>query len=55
MAAYAITPHQQARIRKAAEHFLARHPRYQHKYLLRFDAIFCCPGKWPRHLPGAWS
>lgn len=53
-AAYAITPHQQARIRQAAEHFLAHRPHYATRHNVRFDAIFCVRGRWPLHLKNAW-
>jgi putative endonuclease len=53
-AAYAISPHQQARIRQAAERFLQERPALA-SYQMRFDAIFCVPLRWPKHLPGAWQ
>ena len=37
-AAYAILPHQQERIRRAAEVFLSRHNEYQN-FNIRFDAV----------------
>jgi len=51
-AAFAITPHQQQRIARAAEHFLAANPRYT-DFQLRFDAVLAVPGRWPRHVPDA--
>ncbi|MBY0356181.1 MAG: YraN family protein [Rickettsiales bacterium] len=53
-AAFAITPHQQSRIRQTAEHFLAQHPRYLPKCQFRFDAVLCVPRRWPKHLKDAW-
>ena len=52
-AAFAITPHQQKRIARAADHFLAANPRYT-DFQLRFDAVLAVPGRWPRHVPDAW-
>ena len=52
-AAFAITPHQQKRIARAADHFLAANPRYT-GFKLRFDAVLSVPGRWPRHVPDAW-
>jgi putative endonuclease len=53
-AAHAISPHQQARIRQAAERFLQERPVLA-ACQMRFDAVFCCPGRWPQHVPGAWE
>jgi len=50
----AITRYQQERILKAAEGFIARHPRFA-GCGLRFDAILLSPWRWPRHLAGAWD
>lgn len=52
-AAFAIDPRQQARISRAAEHFLAANPRYSN-HQIRFDAILDAPGRLPRHIPDAW-
>ena len=52
-AAFAITPHQQKRIARAADHFLAAIPRYT-GFQLRFDAVLAVPGRWPRQVPDAW-
>lgn len=46
----AITAHQAARIRRAADHWLAHRPRY-HGHEQCFDVIFLVPGHWPRHIP----
>lgn len=43
-----------ARIVRAAEHWLARHPREAEK-TCRFDVIFLAPGRWPRHLINAFE
>jgi putative endonuclease len=45
----AITARQAARIRRAADHWLAKRPRY-HTHELGFDVIFLVPGHWPRHI-----
>ncbi len=52
-AAFAIHPRSQARISRAAELYLQRHPSYT-GYALRFDALVLTPWGWPRHLPNAW-
>lgn len=52
-AAFAITPHQRARIARATEHFLAANPRYA-DHDVRFDAVLAAPGRLPRHVPDAW-
>lgn len=44
----------QARILRAAEHWLSRHPREAQKSC-RFDVIFLAPGRWPRHLINAFD
>ena len=46
----AVTARQAARIRRAADHWLAHRPRY-HGYDLAFDVILLVPGRWPRHIP----
>ncbi|HEY9536285.1 MAG TPA: YraN family protein, partial [Kiloniellaceae bacterium] len=50
----AIGPRQQRRIRRAAEHFLQRHPDLA-RLNLRFDAMLLVPRQLPRHLKGAWN
>lgn len=45
----AITVRQAARIRRAADHWLAHRPRY-HGYDLCFDVILLVPGRFPRHI-----
>ena len=45
----AITYKQAARIRRAADHWLAHHPRH-HGREQHFDVIFLVPGRWPRHI-----
>ncbi|ODT80700.1 MAG: hypothetical protein ABS76_14585 [Pelagibacterium sp. SCN 64-44] len=42
-----------ARITRAAQYWLARHPRESAKDV-RFDVIFLAPGRWPRHLINAF-
>ncbi|MDX9689701.1 MAG: YraN family protein [Proteobacteria bacterium] len=50
----AISPHQQTRLRRAAQYFLTHYPQGQH-FTLRFDAIFVLPKRWPRHIINAFS
>lgn len=53
-ALFAITPKQQSRILKAAEHFLKLRPAYD-GWPMRFDAVVLESGRfWPRHLADAW-
>jgi putative endonuclease len=53
-ALFAITPRQQTRILKAAEHFLKVKPAYS-GWPMRFDAVVLEQGRfWPRHLADAW-
>jgi putative endonuclease len=48
----ALTPRQAERIARAADHWIARHPRYgQHE--IGLDAILIARGRLPRHLPNA--
>jgi putative endonuclease len=49
----AISPHQQARLARAAHYYVARHPQTLHT-VLRFDVIFVLPGQWPRHIINAF-
>jgi putative endonuclease len=49
----AVLPRQQARIARAAEHFLAQRP-HLHAREVRFDTITVTPGRLPRHLRDAW-
>lgn len=53
LAAEAIQPFQQARIRNAAAAFLARRPELA-GLDLRFDVVLICPGKLPQHIRDAW-
>ena len=53
-AVFAITPKQQTRILKSAEHFLKVRPAYR-GWPMRFDAVVLEKGRfWPRHLVDAW-
>ena len=52
-AAEAVTPSQQARIARAAAHWLARHPGHGARELA-FDVILIAPGRFPRHLQNAF-
>jgi len=45
----AITARQAARIRRAADHWIAHRPRY-HGHEQGFDVILLVPGRWPRHI-----
>ncbi len=49
----AVMPRQQARIARAAEHFLAQRPGLGAKEV-RFDTITVTRGRLPRHLRDAW-
>ena len=44
----------QRRIVRAAEHYIARHPRLVDAPL-RYDVIFLAPGRWPKHLVNAFD
>lgn len=44
----------QQRIVRAAQYYLARHPRLA-ATPLRFDVIFLARGRWPRHLVNAFD
>ncbi len=50
---FAIHPKNQVRIQRAAEVFLARHPKYK-KFNVRYDAVFISPKHFPKHLKNAW-
>lgn len=52
-AAESISARQQARIRRAAEAFLAGRPDLA-TFSLRFDAMLLAPWRAPRHLIDAW-
>ncbi len=49
----AIRPRHRARIARAAEVFLQRHPQLA-GLDLRFDVVLIAPRRWPRHLANAW-
>jgi putative endonuclease len=49
----ALMPRQQARIARAAEHFLAQRPGLRAREV-RFDTITVTRGRFPRHLRDAW-
>lgn len=44
---------QRGRIARALEHFLQSRPDLADA-ALRFDVMVVAPGRWPRHLRGAW-
>ena len=48
-----LSERQFARTSRAANLFLAHHPRYA-DCAVRFDAVLVT-GWWPRHLPGVWQ
>lgn len=52
--AAALAAVNQARIARAAQYWLARHPREAGRDF-RFDVIFLAQGRWPRHLINAFS
>lgn len=52
-AAWSIAPRQQARVRRAAEVFLAGRPDLAHLDC-RFDAILVTPWRMPKHIVDAW-
>ena len=50
----AVTPRQQARIRRGAAAFLAREPAYA-GYILTFDVVLITPGHLPRRMANAFG
>ena len=50
----ALSVHQQQRIIRALESFVARHPAFAHADL-RFDVMLAIPKRWPKHIPNAWQ
>jgi putative endonuclease len=50
----AVTPAQRLRLRRALRAFVARRPRYAQAEL-RLDLVALAPGRFPRHIRGAWS
>ena len=46
----AVSARQAARIRVAADYWLARRPRY-HQHEQGFDLVLLLPHRWPRHIP----
>ena len=49
-----ISPHQQARIARALQDFVMRHPRFA-RADLRFDVMLALPRRWPLHIKNAWT
>lgn len=45
-----ISGTQRLRMHRAAEQWLARHPRFR-DHDISFDAVFLVAGHWPRHIP----
>ncbi len=54
LAEIALTAAQRRRIIRAAEVFLARHPRHAGGDM-RYDMILVSNGGWPRHIQGAFD
>lgn len=52
-AAESVLWKQRGRIARALEHFLQSRPDLADS-ALRFDVMLVAPGRWPRHLRGAW-
>ncbi len=52
-AAEAIHTQNQTRVRRAAELYLQKYPRYT-GCDLRFDAVMLAPYQWPRHIENAF-
>lgn len=50
-AEFSISPRQSQRIRRAAEQWMSRSPRFQ-DFEQRFDALYILPARWPKHLAG---
>lgn len=50
---YAITPHAQLRIGRAASLFMASRPQIKAQNT-RFDALLLVPGRLPYHIKNAW-
>ena len=50
----AISIQNQVRVAKTSAVFLQKNPNYQ-KCQVRYDALLLAPGRWPRHIPNAWS
>jgi putative endonuclease len=46
----AVGPRQAARIRAAADYWLAKRPRYQ-QHVQGFDLVLLVPRRWPHHIP----
>jgi len=50
----AIAPSQRARIARALEHYIARHPEFV-RASLRFDVMAVVPSRMPLHIKNAWQ
>ncbi len=53
LAVESVLPRQQARIARAAQHYVATRPRLA-QATIRFDIVTVSPGSWPRHIRDAW-
>ncbi len=49
----AIHSRQRQRLERAANDFLARHPRFR-RHNVRFDIMLVAPRRWPEHIADAW-
>ena len=49
----ALTKHQQNRITRTAELFIAKNPKYSQSNI-RFDLILICPSFYIKHIKNAW-
>lgn len=52
-AEWSVTPRQQARVIRAVEHWMARHPGYQ-DHEMGLDVILLARRRWPRHMANAF-
>jgi putative endonuclease len=52
-AAEAVHAKNRARVSRAAELYLQKHPEYT-GWELRFDVLVLTPWSWPQHIPNAW-
>ena len=54
-AAASITGVKRERLHRAARRWLAHHPWAARDHVLRGDAVFVAPRRWPRHLADAFA
>jgi len=53
LALEAVTSRQLQRLHRAAQDFLARHPRFN-RHNIRFDVMIVASWRWPQHIVDAW-